>query len=239
MILTKLCYTDLEELLENNSSDAGDKLTNIQEEFLYKSMNLYANGKKEEIDKELRLFKRFHKMLLNYVSHSLSYQVGIFTGVFQAVEFLMNYLTTMRKKEIKLEALFEKEINKKILFYLHTHPSSQHKVIAEAIGVQVNYLSQQMRELEKAGGIVRYGVDRRSFYELTLDGQAFVQKKEKQKSECAYFDRIFEEIGQEDKWEMGLSDPEDEFMNCVENTYWPEKFLYGNREKLALQKILT
>ncbi len=103
----------------------------------------------------------------------------------------------------------------------------------------MNYLSQQMRELEKAGGIVRYGVDRRSFYELTLDGQAFVQKKEKQKSECAYFDRIFEEIGQEDKWEMGLSDPEDEFMNCVENTYWPEKFLYGNREKLALQKILT
>lgn len=238
MILTKMRYKDLEDLLERGSSDAGVKLTDIQGEFLYKSMQLYANGKKEEIDKELRLFRRFHKMLLKYVSHPLSYQLGIFTGIFHAVEFLMNYLTTMRKKEIKLDALFEKEINKKILFYLHTHPSSQHKVIAEAIGVQVNYLSQQMRELEKAGGIVRYGIDRRSFYELTLDGQAFVQRKEKQKNECSYFDRILEETGQEDKWENNLLGLEDEFMNGCENTYWTEKFIYGSREKLTLQKVL-
>lgn len=148
----------------------------------------------------------------------------------------------------ELEALSEGAM--KYMLDNHLNPSIENIYFAEFSGsasyvkpneeIDFEALRDQMEQvITAAGGIVRYGVDRRSFYELTLDGQAFVQKKEKQKSECAYFDRIFEEIGQEDKWEMGLSDPEDEFMNCVENTYWPEKFLYGNREKLALQKILT
>ena len=99
-----------------------------------------------------------------------------------------------------MSALFSKDINQKIMIYLYDHPSSQHKVIAQALGIQSNYLSQQMRELEEAGGVVRYGVDRRSFYELTLDGQAYVEKNKLKKDHTLYIDELMRETGLNTKW---------------------------------------
>lgn len=183
MMLNKKYYNTLEETMEKSGDIEKEVvLTSFQDEFLYDIAQLYVKNEKEELAMELQIFKRFQKMLSNYIAHMISYQIGILSGISMAIKYMIQYAAKAREIEIKMTNLFDKEINKKILMYLYDHPSAQHKVIAQAINVKTNYLSQQMRELEKIGGVVRYGVDRRSFYELTLDGQAFVEKKKKSDS---------------------------------------------------------
>lgn len=80
---------------------------------------------------------------------------------------------------IKMSASLSKEINRKIVSYLYEHPGSQYKMITQDFGIPSNDLSQQMRGLEEAGGVVRYGAGRNSFYELTLDGQAFAEENKR------------------------------------------------------------
>ena len=181
-MLNKEKYSDLENMLtKSDKPGKKDVLNSFQEELIYELTELYINNKKNELDKELRSFKRFKKLLKNHVEEVVSYQIGIIVGIILIIELLVHKSSVKNKFTIKMSALFSKDINQKILVYLYDHPSSQHKVIAQALGIQSNYLSQQMRELEEAGGVVRYGVDRRSFYELTLDGQAYVEKNKLKK----------------------------------------------------------
>ena len=195
-MLNKEKYSDLENMLtKSDKPGKKDVLNSFQEELIYELTELYINNKKNELDKELRSFKRFKKLLKNHVEEVVSYQIGIIVGIILIIELLVHKSSVKNEFTIKMSALFSKDINQKILVYLYDHPSSQHKVIAQALGIQSNYLSQQMRELEEAGGVVRYGVDRRSFYELTLDGQAYVEKNKLKKEHTLYIDELMKEIG--------------------------------------------
>lgn len=207
MMLNKEYYKILENTLkDDNDADKKNSLNSMKEEILYEFATLVTDDKKEELGKELHFSKRFQKLLENYVSEDISYEIGTIVGIFITTEFISHKLALRNEAEIKMSAVFEKEINQKILLYLYDHPGSQHKVIAEAVGIKSNYLSQQMRELEDAGGVVRYGVDRRSFYELTLDGQAFIKNKKIDRDSHLYTHNLIEMIGLQDKW-MSIAQP--------------------------------
>lgn len=199
-MLNKEKYSDLENMLtKSDKPGKKDVLNSFQEELIYELTELYINNKKNELDKELRSFKRFKKLLKNHVEEVVSYQIGIIVGIILIIELLVHKSSVKNKFTIKMSALFSKDINQKIMIYLYDHPSSQHKVIAQALGIQSNYLSQQMRELEEAG-VVRYGVDRRSFYELTLMDSFYVEKNKLKKDHTLYIDELMRETGLNTKW---------------------------------------
>lgn len=197
-------FINLKSVLDQNDEMAiCDALNGLREELEYELTEQLMDHKFEELNDQLHSSKRIKKMLTGFVDHDVSYQIGIIMGILQITEAFVHRQTVQKKTDIRISALFEKEINKKILLYLYDHPSSQHKVIAEALAMRPNYLSQQMRELEEAGGVVRYGVDRRSFYELTLDGQAFIEKMKKDKKDSVFTYDLMSKMGLDEKSTYG------------------------------------
>lgn len=193
-------------LKEHDEAATQDFLDSFREELVYELTELFIDRKKEELDKQLHSSKRMKKMLSGFADNNISYRIGIIMGILETMESLVHRQTVQNEVNIKISALFSKETNKKILLYLYDHPGSQHKVIAEALGIRPNYLSQQMRELEEAGGVVRYGVDRRSFYELTLDGQAFIEKNKGRKEHPVFTYDLVKQIGLDEKCIYGEMD---------------------------------
>lgn len=193
-------------LKEHDEAATQDFLDSFREELVYELTELFIDRKKEELDKQLHSSKRMKKMLSGFADNNISYRIGIIMGILETMESLVHRQTVQNEVNIKISALFSKETNKKILLYLYDHPGSQHKVIAEALGIRPNYLSQQMRELEEAGGVVRYGVDRRSFYELTLDGQAFIEKNKGRKEHPVFTYDLVKQIGLDEKCICGEVD---------------------------------
>ncbi len=184
-MLNKDKYTALKKgLTDTNDSQKRELLNAFQEELTYELTELYINNKKEELDKELHLFKRYKKLLESYIEHDISYQIGTIVGLVFITGVLEHKSKVKNDIDIRMSALFSKKLNHKILTYLYNNPGSQHKVISQALEISSTHLSQQMRELEEAGGVVRYGVDRRSFYQLTLNGQAFIEKKIAENNTC-------------------------------------------------------
>lgn len=220
MMLNKELYTNLENTLKTeNESKKKDDLQSFAKELLYELTTLFIINNRDELEKELHLSKRFEKLLLNNEISDISRQIGVIIGILMTMEMISHKTAVKNKINKNMSAVFMKEINKKILFYLYDHPNSQHKIIAEAIGIRSNYLSQQMRELEETGGVVRHSIDRRSFYELSLDGQAFVEER---------------------KHDSGFYSYTDNFAGITNLTTWAPSFQYNlfaeEKPKMAIVK---
>ncbi|RJW37300.1 hypothetical protein DXC92_22635 [Clostridiales bacterium TF09-2AC] len=203
MIINKDLYDQLKLLSESNDSNRlGQALSACQDEFLHDMTRLYIRQDKKELELELNLFKRLQKLLSNSIVDFVSCQVGILIGIYKVINLLTNTLSHEKDFNIKMSALYKKSKVKEVLHYLEKHPSAQHKVIAQEAGVRPNYLSQIMRELEDTGCVLRYAVGKRSFYELSLDGQAFLKKQRNDDDLLPYPELIFEEMGVSDKWKL-------------------------------------
>lgn len=203
MIINKDLYDQLKLLSESNDSDRlGQALSACQDEVLHDMTRLYIRQDKKELDLELNLFRRLQKLLSNSIVDFLSCQIGILIGIYKVINLLSNTLSHDKDFNIKMTALYKKSKVKEILNYLEKHPSAQHKVIAQEAEVKPNYLSQIMRELEDTGCVLRYAVGKRSFYELSLDGQAFLKRQRNDDDLLPYPELIFEEMGVSDKWKL-------------------------------------
>lgn len=177
IMLDKKMYLRLEKMLkEKDGPGKKDVLDSFQEELMYELTELYADGRKEELDKELHAFQRFGKLLRDGAGDSLSYQAGVIAGAAAAIGMLARKSSARDRFNRKMSALLQEEACRKILSYLYGHPGSQCRVIARDLGIQPDDLDRQLADLEEAGGVVHHGVDESSFYELTLDGQAFVEE---------------------------------------------------------------
>lgn len=163
---------------EDGSPGKKDVLDSFREELLYELTELYTNDKKDELDKELHAFRRFKKLLQNETEDNLSYQAGAIIGAIAAIGSLTHQSSAKHEFNIKMSALLSEEINRNIVSYLYEHPGSQSKTIAQDLGIPSNDLSQQIRKLEEAGGVVHYGADGSGFYDLTLSGQAFAKENQ-------------------------------------------------------------
>lgn len=175
-MLDKKMYLRLEKMLkEKDGPGKKDVLDSFQEELMYELTELYADGRKEELDKELHAFQRFKKLLQNETEDHISYQIGLIIGMMAAIEALAHKSSVKDEFNKKMSVLLSEGINRSIVSYLYEHPCSQSKMIAQDLGVPSNDLSQQIRKLEEAGGVVHYGTDESGFYDLTLSGQAFAK----------------------------------------------------------------
>lgn len=179
-MLNKEMYLHLEKMLkEKDSPGKKEVLDSFREELLYELTELYTNDKKGELDKELHAFQRFKKLLQNETEDHISYQIGLIIGMMAAIEALAHKSSVKDEFNKKMSVLLSEGINRNIVSYLYEHPGSQSKTIAQDLGIPSNDLSQQIRKLEEAGGVVHYGADGSGFYELTLDGQVFVEKNKR------------------------------------------------------------
>lgn len=184
MILNAEKYKHLETLLSENNADLPDTVNELNDSLLDESISLFNAGMYEDLNKELDSSKRFKVLFEQSYSKTLDYYIGYFHAVTTAFNVLVNREIEDDTFEKEMNALSEKASVKKILFYLLDHSDSQHKVIAEKAGVTPSHLSQLMRELEDTGCVERYASGKRSFYSLSLRGQAFT-KKIKEKAELS------------------------------------------------------
>lgn len=149
----------------------------LGDDFLYESVRLCANQERDQLEEELRVYKRFRKMLEAYVTYDISYEIGRADGINITLECLSRTMLDQNEFNKKMEAEYQRENIRKILNYLYDNPHTQHKTLVNATKLKPNYLSQLLRELEGYGCVVRYGIDRRSFFELSLDGRVFMRTK--------------------------------------------------------------
>lgn len=184
MILNIEKYEHLETLLSENSTDLPDTVNELSESLLDKSISLFASGMYKELNKELDSSKRFKVLFEQSYSKNLDYYIGYFHALTTVFSMLLDKEAEDDTFEKEMNALSEKASVKKILFYLLDHSDAQHKVIAEKAGMTPSHLSQLMRELEGTGCVERYASGKRSFYSLSLRGQAFT-KKLKEKTELS------------------------------------------------------
>lgn len=155
------------------------------DDFLYEAVRLCANQERDKLEEEFRIYKRFRKMLESYVTYDISYEIGRADGISITLECLARTMLDQNDFNKRMEAEYQRENIRKILKYLYDNPHTQHKTLVNATKLKPNYLSQLLRELEGYGCVVRYGIDRRSFFELSLDGQAFMRTKlTKKRLEC-------------------------------------------------------
>lgn len=200
MMLDKNLYESLEHMLNADDKDALERmLYSCQDEGLHDMTRLFMNGSKKELDTELKMFKRFQKLLSNYIEDFMSYNIGILVGIYRAIGFMTKIIVNNNDFEKEMEALYQKANVKEILRYLQEHPNAQHKVIAQDLKLKPNRLSQIMKELEMGKCVLRYGVDRRCFYELSLDGQAFLKKKIDDNGSLKYTEKLLDTMGLLDK----------------------------------------
>ncbi len=110
-------------------------------------------------------------------AHEISYEIGRIDGIAVVLERLSQTMPDQNEFNKIMEAVYQREPVKKILDYMYDNPHIQHKTLANAIGLKPSYLSQLLRTLEEYSCVVRYEIDRRSFFDLSLGGQTFIKKK--------------------------------------------------------------
>lgn len=173
-------YTSLKTILERKDETATkNTLDAFQKELEYGLTELLTEQKYEELNDKLHSAKRIKRLLTGFADHDISYQIGSIMGMLQIAETFAHRQMTQKEADHRLSALFAGDMDKKILLYVYGHPAIQHGRIAEALAVHPDDLDRRMCVLEEAGGVVRYGTGQHSFYELTLDGRAFVEKSAK------------------------------------------------------------
>lgn len=174
MIITKTYYQKLNVLLENNVIEFEQELNKISNEVLYDFLNFYLKDEKE-ITKEFSNIKRIKRMIYKYVSNSLSYQIGVFSGITQAAEILIHYFFCVKDKKAKMESLWAEEINQKILYYIFEHPNCKYEEILNKVDISSDNFNYIMKKLVHIGAVVGYGSGRKKFYELTLFSKYFIE----------------------------------------------------------------
>ena len=143
----------------------------------------YLENRGEAIKRDFQVQEIFKQLLLPAVQNELSYEIGVISTMLTLFELLVSQSEKRVSFTKRIKALNEKSNVNAILSYLYKHPDSQHKVVSENVGLKPNYLSELMRELEKADCVIRYGVGKRSFYSLTIEANKFMRSIEEKKRE--------------------------------------------------------
>lgn len=178
MVLTEKTYSELKQLIEQEKTeDLKNYLDRLHREMTYDLTRLCLSYQEEEVEKELLRFRYVKKSLAGMIRDALSYQIGVLDGIVSAISLVAKFMFRDKAFQTKLEGLYRCENVQKILWYLKKNPYSQHKEIAEKLGIRPNYLSELMRKLEKANAVLQYRTGRNTFYELTLEGQSFMKQK--------------------------------------------------------------
>lgn len=141
-------------------------------------LHSYYQKKYDEVEKQIKSAKRFTSLFHTCITSLLSYQIGCFSATVTVFELLIKYGIHRESFQTRMTALYEKSGVKEILEYIYKNPDSQHKVICEKTSVNnKSYLSQLLRQLEDAGCVERYSAGKRSFFSLSIEGQAFVKDR--------------------------------------------------------------
>lgn len=192
MILQKEHYSQMKKYLTDDSGDEklGLLLENLNTEVLYEMMRRYERKEKEILNNELRLAAKYSDCFNNYITKKDTsaksrrlFLMGEFVGIYKVISRLLALLLGKEKGENKLFALCTGRAHiKEILIFLYYHPNVKHKDLAEKIGIKPNYLNELMKLLEPTGSINKYSYGKFCYYELSLDGQKYVEDflKEKQ-----------------------------------------------------------
>lgn len=186
MLLKKTYYDDLKKLLEDGERCAysDGELGSGNNELLYEVMRCYERKDGENLGRYLqngtryrRLFEKFMAKVEKEKYVKISYAVGEFTGIMKALEKLVIYLSGKEKNRKTLTGLcVSRRYVKQILLQIYQSPDIRHNELADKVGIAANYLSELMKLLEPTGSIDRYAYGRNTYYELTLDGQQFVEE---------------------------------------------------------------
>lgn len=171
-------------LYEEYSKNIRENLINEREveNLTHDLMNLliqyYSDKNFDKIEIEVKNAKRFKSALRKCIVDNLSYQIGCFSAIITVFELLIKSHIRKESFHTSMIALYEKSGVKEILEYIYNNPDSQHKKICERTSVKnKSYLSQLLKQLENAGCIERYSIGKRSFFSLSLAGQAFVKER--------------------------------------------------------------
>lgn len=193
MILDIKKYDRIDAMLtEGNTQQILEILNNLNDSLTDELTSLFIKFKYNEIKEELNISKRYKSLLKTLYTTDINFSMGYFHALTDVFSILIANQAEKNTFEKKMMGLSEKAYVKQILFFLLDHPDAQHKVIAQSIQVSTSYLSQLMRELEDIGCVERYAAGKRSFYSLSLDGQAFTKRlREESKgwnSDCIQYD---------------------------------------------------
>lgn len=149
----------------------------ICDDYMNIFVEYYVSKRREEMRQKLSVAHRFRNMFAKTIKDYLSYYIGIFSGMTKSFEILSKAASRQEYFHNTMTALYAKSKVKEILEYLYAHPESQHKMIVESMDISKSYLTQLLRELEREGCVERFATGKRSFYSLSVGGQAFVRKK--------------------------------------------------------------
>lgn len=173
------------EIKENRLNEK--ELENLSNDVMNMLLQDYHQKKYNEVEQVLKLAKRFSSLFCQCIISPLSYEVGWFAAVIAVFELLEKSGNRKESFQTRMTALYEKSGVKEILEYIYKNPDSQHKTICEKTSVKnKSYLSQLLRQLEDAGCVERYSTGKRSFFSLSLEGQAFVKEKHQYKKTGEY-----------------------------------------------------
>lgn len=183
-MLNKEIYEMIQIKINNNELCVED-LQILNNDFLNECSILYIHNKQREIENEISFGKRFKNLFKKCIKDYFSFQIGNFYGTLKCLEVLLCSNKRQTKFNELMIASYEKSGVSNILNYLYEHPDSQHKVICESLHMSKSYLSQLLRELERAGCVERYATGKRSFFSLSVLGQDFVRKKKNENKALA------------------------------------------------------
>lgn len=166
-------------LKEKISSDALslDDIQELNSDFLNVMSEHYLDKKYSAMVDEITKGKRFESLLSKCTTDQFSLYIGMLKGIIGTFEALVFSTQKLAVFYNSMTALYEKANYNKVVNYLYDNPDIQHKVISENLNLNKGYLSQILKELETVGCVERYASGKRSFFSLSLNGQAFVKKQ--------------------------------------------------------------
>lgn len=177
MELNKTMYDYLEVRMKNENLSNED-LQHFNDNVLNYLTDCFTKRKTSEVEKQLGILSRFQALLTPKIEDKKSYSIGILTGIQKTFQILLLTKHKNNNFDKAMKGLTKKANVNDVLEYLYNHPDSQHKTITGALGINKGYLTQILKELADVGCVERYATGSRSFFSLSLDGQAFVRQKD-------------------------------------------------------------
>lgn len=176
MELNKTMYDDWEgKIKKGNLRD--EELQHFSENAVNYFADCYIESKASEMEKQLGRLSRFQILLSQMVENRKSYYIGILEGIQKTFQVLLLFRRERASFDVTMRRLSQKANVNSVLEYLYNHPDSQHKIIADELGINKGYLTQILKELSDVGCVERFATGKRSFFSLSLDGQAFIKQK--------------------------------------------------------------
>jgi len=193
MILNKGHFEEMKKFLEETSRDeySDGGLRKVNNELLYEAMRSYERKDGEKLKIILQSGTRYQRLFESSVTQSgrnvnvlLSYAMGEFTGILKVLERLTTFMFGKEKKRQTLSDLCASRRHvKQILLQIYDHSDIRHGELAEGLGIGPNYLSELIKLLEPTGSINRYAYGKSTYYELSLEGQRYVEENLKEPDE--------------------------------------------------------